>query len=127
MSLLRCLGALSCLCLLAIPVQAQQTATTFSGKPTDTNFTYYSTQAALDGMVMNDGPPNAVNYFRLTYSGVGSTNNEIAFDQTDQNHVQHLEADFDFRLGGTAGAARTRTVLAWPYYPLPSMGQPEMA
>jgi hypothetical protein len=85
-------------------VQAQPTMSTFGGKPTDTNFTYYSTQTALDGMIMNDGPANAVNYFRLTYAGVGNTNNEIAFDQTDPNHVSHLEADFDFRLGGTAGA-----------------------
>jgi hypothetical protein len=92
------------LCLVAIPAQAQPTVSTFSGAATDTKYTYYSTQMALDGMVMNDGPANAANYFRLTYAGVGSTNNEIGFDQTFPNHVAHVTADFDFRLGGTAGA-----------------------
>jgi hypothetical protein len=104
MTLLRWIGALGCLSLATVSVQAQATVSTFSGKPTDTTFTYYSTQTALDGMIMNDGPANATNYFRLTFAGVGSTNNEIAFDQTDPNHVTHLEADVDFRIGGTSGA-----------------------
>jgi hypothetical protein len=55
-------------------------------------------------MVFNDGPAGAVNYFRLTYAGVGSTNNEIAFNQTFPDHVAHVVADFDFRLGGSVGA-----------------------
>jgi hypothetical protein len=100
----RWLAVLGCLCLIAIPAQAQSTVSTFGGAATDTAYTYYTTQAALDGMVMNDGPASAVNYFRLTYAGVGSTNNEIAFDQSFPDHVAHVTADFDFRLGGTPGA-----------------------
>jgi Legume lectin domain len=121
-SLLRWLGTLACLCFVALPVQAQPTVSTFSGAPTDTNYTYYSTQQALDGMVMNDGPAHATNYFRLTYAGVGSTNNEIAFDQTDTHHVTNLEADFDFRIGGTAGAGNYADGLGFALLPFSVYG-----
>src|SRR5438874_2742957 len=77
--LLTWLGVLGCLCLLAVPAQADPTIATFSGAATDTNYTEYGNHT---GYIVNDGPANAVNYYRLTTAGVGSTNNMIAFDST---------------------------------------------
>jgi hypothetical protein len=52
---------------------------------------------------MNDGPPNAVNYYRLTMAGVLSTVNEIAFDTTQAGGPKtNVTVDFDFRIGGHA-------------------------
>jgi hypothetical protein len=122
MRFLRWLGPLVCLCLATISVQAQPTVSKFTGGPTDTNYTYYSTQTALDGTVMNDGPASATNYFRLAYAGIGSTNNEIAFDQTFPNHVHDVEADFDFRIGGTPGAGNYADGMGFALLPAPTYG-----
>jgi Bacterial lectin len=102
MSVSRLLGVLGCLCLLAIPAQAQSTATvcTFSGAATDTNYTEYSTVGSK-GFVMMDGPPGAANYYRFTQAGVGNTISEIAFDLTAPGPSSHIVVDFDFRIGGT--------------------------
>jgi hypothetical protein len=96
--LLRWLGVLGCLFLLAIPAQAQPTVCTFSGAATDTNYTEYGN---MTGYVVNDGPASAVNYYRLTTAGVGSTNNMIAFDLTSPGESSHIVVDFDYRIGGT--------------------------
>ena len=55
----------------------------------------------MSGYVVNDGPPSAVNYYRLTTAGVGSTNNTITFDLTAPGLSSHVVVDFDFRIGGT--------------------------
>jgi hypothetical protein len=97
--LLRCLAVLGCLCLLAISAQADPTVCTFSGAATDTNYTEYGN---LSGHVVKNGPPNAVNYYRLTTAGVLSTNNMIAFDTTQVGGPKSsVTVDFDYRIGGT--------------------------
>jgi len=90
------------LCLLAVPVQAQPTVCTFSFAATDTNYTDYSTQGNM-GYVLSDGPANAVNYYRLTTAGVGSTAAELAFDLTQPvGPTSSVTVDFDYRIGGHA-------------------------
>jgi hypothetical protein len=94
------LGVLGCVCLLAIPAQADPTVGTFSGAATDTPYTESGNGT---GYVVNDGPPNAVNYYRLTTAGVGSTNNRIAFDSTQPGGPKtSVTVDFDYRIGGHA-------------------------
>jgi hypothetical protein len=83
---------------VAIPAQAGPTVASFGGAATDTNYTEYGNGT---GYVVNDGPPGAVNYYRLTTAGVGSTNNMIAFDMTQAGPSSHIVVDFDYRIGGT--------------------------
>lgn len=54
MKLLRWFGLLGCLGLLAAPAQAQPTVCTFTGAATDTNYTPYTTQAAMAGQVFSN-------------------------------------------------------------------------
>jgi hypothetical protein len=100
MSLVRWLAVLGCLCLLAIPAQAQPTVSTFGGAATDTKYTEYGTGT---GLTMSGGPTGAANYYRLTMAGVGSTNNIIAFDLSATGPTSHVVGDFDFRIGGMPG------------------------
>jgi hypothetical protein len=99
-SLLRWLGVLGCLCLLAIPAQADPTVCTFSGAATETSYTEYGNGT---GFVVSGGPPNAANYYRLTTAGVGNTSNKIAFDTTQTGGPKSsVTVDFDYRIGGHA-------------------------
>jgi Bacterial lectin len=95
--LLRSLAVLGCLLLLAMPAQADPTVCTFSGAATDTNYIEYGG----GGYTLSDGPPNAVNYYRLCTTGIGSQNNSIAFDMTAPGPSSHIVVDFDYRIGGT--------------------------
>ena len=100
MRLLRWLAVLGCLCLLAISAQADPTICTFSGAATDT---FYAEWGNGTGYVVTDGPPNAVNYYRLTTAGTGNTNNMIAFDTTQPGGPKtSVTVDFDYRIGGHA-------------------------
>src|SRR5262249_5112593 len=99
MKLLRWLGVLGCLLLIAMPALADPTVCTFSFAATDTNYTEHGTGG---GYVVSDGPPGAdVNYVRLTSAGVGSTNNMISCDLTAPGNSSHIVVDFDYRIGGT--------------------------
>ncbi len=101
MALSRWLLALGCLCLLAMPAQAQSTVQDFSNPGVKgTNYAEYGTGT---GSVQSGGPAGASNYYRLTQSGVGSTNNIIAFDLTSPGKASHVVGSFDFRIGGTLG------------------------
>jgi hypothetical protein len=104
MSFARGLALLACLCLFALPAQADPTVCTFKGAATDTKYTEYGSGVGLTALVMNDGPagPDA-NYYRITMAGVGSTLNQIAFDLTAPGPTSHVVGDFDFRIGGTPG------------------------
>jgi hypothetical protein len=87
-----------------MPALAQPTVCTFTGAATDTNYTDYG--SGTSGFVNVGGPPGGANasYFRLCASGVGSTNWNVAFDQTDPNPITSLQLDVDFSIGGTKGA-----------------------
>src|SRR5260370_9799038 len=106
MKLLRWLGVLGCLCLFALAAQADPTICTFSGSTADTPYTQYATQGNPGFVFMGGGPPGNPNFYRLTFSGVGSTNAEIAFDLTAPGPTAHVIVDFDFRI---TGAARRRS------------------
>jgi hypothetical protein len=111
MSFCRWLGVLGCLCLLAIPAQAQPTLQNFGvyppnpTSPTSTSYTEYA-DGGSPGYQVVGGPPGGANatFYRLTTSGIGSTNANIAFDQTDPNNVTEATIDVDFSIGGTVGA-----------------------
>jgi hypothetical protein len=101
MALSRWLLALGCLCLLAMPALAQSTVQDFSNPGVKgTNYAEYGTGT---GSVQSGGPAGATNYYRLTQTGVGSTNNIIAFDLTSPGKSSHVVGSFDFRIGGTLG------------------------
>jgi hypothetical protein len=105
MTLARGLVVLGCLCLFAVPAQAQPTVQDFSNPGvTGTNYTEYG-NGVISGAVMKDGPVEAPNYYRLTYSGIGNTNNMIAFDLTAPGPSSHIVVDFDFRIGGSGNHA----------------------
>jgi hypothetical protein len=100
MSVFRWLVTLGCLCLLAIPALADSTVQDFSNPGVKgTNYAEYGTGT---GAVMTGGPAGAANYYRFTQSGVGNTNNIIAFDLTAPGPTAHVVGSFDFRIGGTA-------------------------
>jgi hypothetical protein len=108
--LVRWLGGLGCLCLLAMPAMAQVTITQdFSAYPnagSGTTFTEIN-NGGQPGSGMNDGPPGpacAGFYYRLTYPGVGSTNNMVIFDlPSPTGPVTSVVGDFDFRCGQVQG------------------------
>jgi hypothetical protein len=95
-----------------VAAQAQPTVQDFKvypppnpSTPTSTYYSEYATQG-LPGAQMVGGPPGGANatYYRLTVSGTGSTQANIAFDQTDPNVITAVSVDFDFSIGGTVGA-----------------------
>jgi hypothetical protein len=100
--LLRWLGVLSCLCLLAVPVQAQPTVQDFSNPGVvGTNYTEHGNVLAVAGTFYSPGPPGALNFYRLTATDVGSTNNMIAFDVSQPGGpTSSVTVDFDYRIGG---------------------------
>ena len=110
MKLVQWLGGLGCLCLLAMPAVAQVTITqNFSAYPnagSGTTFTEINGSGQA-GLGMNDGPPGpacAGFYYRLTYAGVGSTNNMVIFDlPSPTGPITSVTGDFDFRCGGQQG------------------------
>jgi hypothetical protein len=97
----RLVGVLPCLCLFAIPAQADPTVCIFSGAATDTMYAAYGNGPA--GSVSNDGPADAPSYYRFTKAGVANTLNMIAFDLTAPGPTAHVVGDFDFRIGGQPG------------------------
>jgi hypothetical protein len=100
MTVSRWLVALACLALLVIPAQAQNTTQDFSG----TGGTPYTEYGQGTAGFVNNGPPGPANYYQLCASGVGSTDWCIAFDRTLTGPATHITIDFDFSVGGTAGA-----------------------
>jgi Bacterial lectin len=102
---LRWLGVLGCVCLLAIPAQAQVTISqNFSVYPPPGGGTFYTEYGSGTGTVMNDGPAGVdQNYYRLTASQ-NSTLNQIVFDlPSPTGPVSSVTGSFDFRCGQTIG------------------------
>ena len=105
------LGALCCLCLLAVPALAQVTIkqdfTAYPNAGSGTPFTEVN-GSGQPGLGFNDGPPApgcTGSFYRLSYAGVGSTNNMVVFDlPTATGPITHVVGDFDFRCGGQLGA-----------------------
>jgi hypothetical protein len=127
-SLVRWLGVLCCAGLMAMPAFAQVTISqNFSAYPnagTGTAFTEVNGSGQA-GTGMNDGPPGPACtgfYYRLTYTGVGSTNNMLVFDlPTPTGPVTSVVGDFDFRAGGTFGAHADG--MGWALLPTSIYGQ----
>ena len=99
----RWLGAVACLCWLAIPALADPTVQDFSNPgATGTNYAEYPVgQPFAPYACSGCGPASAFNFYRFTQSGVGGTQNQIAFDLTAPGPTGHVVANFDFRIGGT--------------------------
>jgi hypothetical protein len=109
MNLSRWLAVLGCLCLFAVVAQAQPTMCDFN--PTNsknTPFYDYPWSGSLIGVLPTKSQASGY-FYRLELDGQGSTNNTIAFDQTNTNNITNVSVDFDFRMGRDSVTGGTGT------------------
>ena len=88
---------------LLVPVcrggSAQPTVCGFSPtSTTDTPYYDYPWSGSLIGPLPTKSTASGY-FYRLELDNQGSTNNTLAFDQTDTNNVTNVTVDFDFRMG----------------------------